>query len=346
MSRTGLTGGVDWSNRSELSWCSCPVFVKWLACIRLGGVALVQGELACVQGELFVVFELWFGGLCSLLKHSFVSAVSSRCPCIGGLRLVFVKWSFSLPFLTFDRLLEFLFYSFLLLFFSLNLLCVCCQCTHQGGLLPSVKRDWQRCVDWFLAKYCRCRLRLDWCWCKWRRSVKGRCWWVLQVWRREVRLVRGTRWPAGSSAGHMAARTARWSHGWFLGCASKLRSSWDYVGAESWVAIGGGYTKFAGFLVVHQKTSRFLGWSTKPRPKNQRRRCSSIGRTDRWVPVWLVRSTGLTGVQRRSPETLKLRTHIGIARLASRPVKFAVAGHPSDGAIQRFPNSPLRGMYP
>jgi hypothetical protein len=23
------------------------------------GVALVQGELACVQGELFVVFELW-----------------------------------------------------------------------------------------------------------------------------------------------------------------------------------------------------------------------------------------------------------------------------------------------
>ena len=38
-------------------------FVKWFACIRPGGVALVQGELACVQGELFVVFELWFGGL-------------------------------------------------------------------------------------------------------------------------------------------------------------------------------------------------------------------------------------------------------------------------------------------
>jgi hypothetical protein len=35
---------------------------------------LVQGELACVQGELFVVFELCFGGLRSLLE---------LCFCIG-----------------------------------------------------------------------------------------------------------------------------------------------------------------------------------------------------------------------------------------------------------------------
>jgi hypothetical protein len=48
-------------------------------------------DLACVQGELFVVFELWFGGLCSLLEHSFVSDVSSRCPCLRGPRLVFFK---------------------------------------------------------------------------------------------------------------------------------------------------------------------------------------------------------------------------------------------------------------
>jgi hypothetical protein len=52
---------------------------------------MVQGELACVQGELFVVFELWLGGLRSLLKHSFVSDVLSRCPCIRGPRLVFFK---------------------------------------------------------------------------------------------------------------------------------------------------------------------------------------------------------------------------------------------------------------
>jgi hypothetical protein len=31
----------------------------------------------------------------------------------------------------------------------------------------------------------------------------------LQVWRRQVGFVRGTRWPAESSAGRMVARTAR-----------------------------------------------------------------------------------------------------------------------------------------
>jgi hypothetical protein len=66
-------------------------FLKGLACICLGGVAFVQGELACVQGELFVVSELWFGGLRSLFEHSFVSDVSSRCPCLRGPRLLFFK---------------------------------------------------------------------------------------------------------------------------------------------------------------------------------------------------------------------------------------------------------------
>jgi hypothetical protein len=42
-------------------------------------------------GELFVVFEFGFGGLRSLLEHSFVSDVSSRCPCLRDLRLVFFK---------------------------------------------------------------------------------------------------------------------------------------------------------------------------------------------------------------------------------------------------------------
>jgi hypothetical protein len=31
-------------------------------------------------GGLFMVFELWSGGLHSFLEHSFVSDVSSRCP--------------------------------------------------------------------------------------------------------------------------------------------------------------------------------------------------------------------------------------------------------------------------
>jgi hypothetical protein len=63
MLHTGLTGGVDRSDRSGLSCCSCPVFKWCFECIRPGGVALVQGELAYVQGELFVVFRglvLWF----------------------------------------------------------------------------------------------------------------------------------------------------------------------------------------------------------------------------------------------------------------------------------------------
>jgi hypothetical protein len=92
-----------------------------------------------------------------------------------------------------------------------------CGSRTDGWSLPGVMSDWQRCVDWFLANYCRCMLRLDWCWCRWRTSANGRCWWGLQVWRREVGLVRGTRWPAGSSAGRIVARTTRWSHGRFLG---------------------------------------------------------------------------------------------------------------------------------
>jgi hypothetical protein len=41
-------------------------------------------------------------------------------------------------------------------------------------------------------------------------------------------------------------------------------------------------------------------------------------RSNRWVPVRPVGSTGLTGVRRLSPETSKRRTRVGIAWLASR----------------------------
>jgi hypothetical protein len=205
-----------------------------------------------------------------------------------------------------------------------------------GWSLPSVMSDWQRCVDWFLDTYCRCRLRLDWCWCKWRTSAEGRRRWGLQVWRRQVGFVGGTRWPAESSAGRMVAWTTRWSHGRFIGWASKPRLSRDYVGAESWVEIGGGYTEFAGFPMVHQKTTGFLGWSTKPRPKNRRQRCSSIR------PVW---SVGLTGVQRRSLESSKRRTRVGITRLVSRLSRLQSPGIRPMERWQRFPILPSRDMY-
>jgi hypothetical protein len=44
------------------------------------------GVCICAGGAL-----VCFGGLCSLLKHSFVSDVSSRCPCLRGPRCVFFK---------------------------------------------------------------------------------------------------------------------------------------------------------------------------------------------------------------------------------------------------------------
>jgi hypothetical protein len=53
--------------------------------------------------------------------------------------------------------------------------------------------------------------------------------------------------------------------------------------------------------------------------------------------------TGLTGVRRRNPETSKWRTHVGIARLASRLSKFAVAGHPSDGVMTKTSEFSLEG---
>jgi hypothetical protein len=56
-----------------------------------------------------------------------------------------------------------------------------------------------------------------------------------------------------------------------------------------------------------------------------------------------VRSTGLTGVRRRSSETSKQRTRVGIARLASRLSKFAVAGHPSDGVMTKISDFTLKG---
>jgi hypothetical protein len=51
----------------------------------------------------------------------------------------------------------------------------------------------------------------------------------------------------------------------------------------------------------------------------------------------------MTGVRRRSPETSKRRTRVGIARLASRLSKFAVAGYPSDGEMTKISDFALKG---
>jgi hypothetical protein len=54
------------------------------SCIGSGGVCMCAGGALCG-------FRTLVGDLCSLLEHSFVSDVSSRCPCLRGLRLVFFK---------------------------------------------------------------------------------------------------------------------------------------------------------------------------------------------------------------------------------------------------------------
>jgi hypothetical protein len=147
---------------------------------------------AFIQGELFVSpdFAMCFALLLMVsrpfaspwgvgsLEH-FVSVVLSHCPSLRGPRL---SPSSDLV-LDFVRLLitclSSLFVSFLFLSF------MCCQCTHQGAdwgpesprtggwSLLGVMSDWQRGVDWLLAEYCRCKLRLDLRWCRWRVSVKG-----------------------------------------------------------------------------------------------------------------------------------------------------------------------------
>jgi hypothetical protein len=148
----------------------------------------------------------------------------------------------------------------------------------------------------------------------------------------------GSRDPvaSGSNAGHMVEITAIRTHGRFLGWASKPRSSRNFVGAKSWVGIGGGYTEFEGFPVVHQKTIEFLGWSTNLRPKTGEKQ----------------HQAGLTGRGHRSdrcatmlPDALKRRTRVGITRLAPRLCEFVVTRHPSDGATSKIPKVPFEGVY-
>jgi hypothetical protein len=55
------------------------------------GSSIGSGGACMCAGELVAVFEFWFGGLRSLLEHSFASDVSSRCPCLRGPRLVFFR---------------------------------------------------------------------------------------------------------------------------------------------------------------------------------------------------------------------------------------------------------------
>jgi hypothetical protein len=56
-----------------------------------------------------------------------------------------------------------------------------------------------------------------------------------------------------------------------------------------------------------------------------------------------VRSTGLTGVQRRSPESSKRRTRVG-RKACVEAKQVAVAGHPSAGESFKSSKTTLEGL--
>jgi hypothetical protein len=151
MLSTNLTGGCDRSDRWELSSCSCPVSSGVLHAFVQGELHWFRGSLHVCRGSSLWILELWFGGLCSLLKHSFVPDVSSRCPCLRGPRLVFFKWSCYLPLFGFPSLVGVSFYWFICFFFSLLLLNVgVVNAVINGEIEDHVWfKDW-----WMVASLC------------------------------------------------------------------------------------------------------------------------------------------------------------------------------------------------
>jgi hypothetical protein len=97
------------------------------------------------------------------------------------------------------------------------------------------------------------------------------------------------------------------------------------------VAIDRGYTEFAGFLVV-QLENHWVLWlihkakNEEPKTVLQQLQTGLTGGSDEWVPVLPVRSTGLASVRRRSLESSKRMTRVGIAWLASRLSKVRSPG--------------------
>jgi hypothetical protein len=102
------------------------------------------------------------------------------------------------------------------------------------------------------------------------------------------------------------------------------------------VAIGGGYTVFAGFPVVHQKITGFLvdPQSKTEEPKTEMRQLQ----------------IGLTGGEHRSNRCATMQSRDIEAEDTRRDRKacveakqVAVAGHPSDGAMTKISDFILEG---
>jgi hypothetical protein len=80
---------------------------------------LVQGELVCVQGGLFVVFELWIVGLCFLLELGFCLGCVEPFPSPKGSESCLLLVILLFAFLWLLIACWTFFYSFLFFSFSL-----------------------------------------------------------------------------------------------------------------------------------------------------------------------------------------------------------------------------------
>jgi hypothetical protein len=193
-------GGVLHQRKKNWDKCIC----TGGACIHAFGSSFIQEEHAFMHlGTLFrinfscALLPMVSSPFCltmvrwQFLEH-FISVVSSHCPRHRGPGFFSLKWCFLDFCLAFDHLFEFSFISFPFIF-SLNWLLVCVvyalikgeiedrsiwgpECPRTGGWsLLAVTSDWQHGVDWLLAEYCRCRLRLDLRWCRWSVGTKCLC---------------------------------------------------------------------------------------------------------------------------------------------------------------------------
>jgi hypothetical protein len=83
---------------------------------------------------------------------------------------------------------------------------------------------------------------------------------------------------------------------------------------------------------VRRVSRKSLGFLVDPKSQGRRPEAAALDWFDRCATT--------------HSETSKRRTRVGIARLALRLSKFAVASHSSDGATTKFPKMPFGGVYP
>jgi hypothetical protein len=98
-----------------------------------------------------------------LMSSHFHAGIDNSCICPTVFRcLALILWHVSQPY-TYSANSPFMFDHQKISLGSRYILVLRTMCGSRTGgwSLPGVMSDWQHCVDWFLAKYCRCRLRLD-----------------------------------------------------------------------------------------------------------------------------------------------------------------------------------------